>query len=136
MKRVIILALCLMALSMPTFASNWYWVGSDKSGTQWFIDNDSVSKDYSDGYATIWVKLNKSDGTSIKSSLQVLMNRRIRIIDAYGYDKNGDFIAGANVTTSFFEIPPDSIDEVIYYLVWGHNNSYSNHDASAYTPFR
>lgn len=122
MKRICILALCLMALYMPTFASNWYWVGGDSNGTQWFIDNDSVSKDYREGYATIWVKLNESNGTYTKESAQVSRARLFRILSIYKYDPNGAVIFGGDINTSFSAIPPDSMGEAIYYLVWGHNN--------------
>lgn len=119
---------------MPTFASNWYWVGAGNNGVQWFIDNDSVIKNYRTGYATLWLKSNNPDGTSSNGEVQVTRRRFFRLLYLYKYDANKNVTSGSTINGSFIAIPPDSVGEAIYYLVWGKNNSlYNNHDSSAYT---
>ena len=57
-KTIVALAILLTCMGfIPIDAANWYWIGADSSGGQWYIDNQSAYK--SNGVAVVWVKIEK-----------------------------------------------------------------------------
>lgn len=57
LKRVLLLAVLLISLgsAVSLAANHWYYVGTTKDGTSYYIDNDTVQKN--DKAAYVWVKM-------------------------------------------------------------------------------
>lgn len=90
MKKILLILVMAISFVMPSFAENWYWIGTSKSGEQWFIDNDSVIKDNQE--ATVWIKANLPDGTSELSRITITRDYRFKQLSYLAYDMNGKVI--------------------------------------------
>lgn len=105
-------------LSTTCSAASWYWVGHDPVGGQWFIDNDSVNKNFY--HATVWVKTNNVNGEcQINKVYFDHLKRNFTILAVTDYDANG------NVTDMFdspyliyHSITPGSMGEAVFYSIW------------------
>ena len=108
----------IMLCSQIAFASSWYWVGEDTTGDQYYIDNNSVLKNYN--YAVIWVKINRADGTFSVQRLKLdHMYKRCALLYYTNYDSNGNVIdSETNDYPDYEPIVPDSMGETYYYAVW------------------
>jgi prepilin-type processing-associated H-X9-DG protein len=53
-KKIAILLCLFLSLTMPSFASSWYWIGNN-NGANVYVDNGSVQK-YPD-HTELWVKV-------------------------------------------------------------------------------
>ena len=86
---------------MPVLAVNWYYVGTNSSGSVFYIDNSSVIKNKTD--AIFWSKRVSPNGTS--SLFQAYMTR-----------------SGAvpNYAQKKMPIPPGSIFDSIWHLIWSY----------------
>ena len=63
MRKIIIALLFLFSCSvMPVLAVNWYYVGTNSSGSAFYIDNSSIIKNKTD--AIVWSERVSPDGTS------------------------------------------------------------------------
>ena len=82
-KTIVALAILLTCMGfIPIDAANWYWVGADSSGDQWYIDNQSASKSYD--VAVVWVKIVREDGTHELNQMEITRVKNgpsVRIID-------------------------------------------------------
>lgn len=104
---------------IPIDAANWYWVGADSSGYQWYIDNQSASKSY--GVAVVWVKKVREDGTYELIQLEITRDRRIAFPQAVTYNADHEPVSSYSVDPwqkKYYAVTPDSMGEAIYNLVW------------------
>ena len=139
MKNIIAIVCIVLSMGFTSFASSWYWVGQDTVGSQWYIDNASVyihnlttqeirsnAYSYKHGYSfryypykIIWVKINRTDGTYGMERLKISRNRKMTVLSWVMYANNGNIIAhDTNPFPKATDIPPDSVGEKIYHLVW------------------
>lgn len=104
---------------IPIDAANWYWVGPDSSGGQWYIDNQSASKSY--GVAVVWVKIVREDGTYELNQLEITRDRKIAFLQVVRYNADNELISSYSVDPwqkKYDGVTPDSMGEAIYNSVW------------------
>lgn len=121
MKKIIVALVILLTCmgSILIDAANWYWVDSDSSGNQWYIDNQSASKSY--GVAVVWVKIVSEDGTYNLDQLEITRDRKMTILQAVAYNADNKLISSYSFDPwerKYFPVQPDSAGEAIYNLVW------------------
>lgn len=119
-KTIVALAILLTCMGfIPSDAANWYWIGADSSGKQWYIDNQSASKSY--GVAVVWVKTVREDGTYDLCQWEITRDRKIAILQAAAYNADNELIDSYSADPwqkKNNAVIPDSIGEEIYNLVW------------------
>ena len=119
-KTIVALVILLTCMGfIPIDAANWYWIGADSSGGQWYIDNQSASKSY--GVAVVWVKTVREDGTYNLYQLEITRDRKMKILQIAKYNADHEPIDSYSVDTwqkKYYAVTPDSMGEVIYNLVW------------------
>lgn len=119
-KTIVALAILLTCMGfIPIDAANWYWVGADSSGDQWYIDNQSASKSYD--VAVVWVKIVSEDGTYELNQTEITRDRKIAVLQVVKYNADHESIGSYSVDSwqkKYYAVPPDSIGENIYNLVW------------------
>lgn len=121
MKKIMIaLAILLTCMGfIPIDAANWYWVDSDSSGNQWYIDNQSASKSY--GVAVVWVKMVREDGTYDLDQWEITRDRKMAFLQTTTYNADNEPIDSYSIDPwlkKYYAVIPDSIGEEIYNLVW------------------
>ena len=121
MKKIIVALVILLTCmgSILIDAANWYWVDSDSSGNQWYIDNQSASKSYD--VAVVWVKTVREDGTYNLCQLEITRDRKMAILQAAAYNADHEPINSYTVDPwmkQYNAVIPDSIGEEIYNSVW------------------
>ena len=121
MKKIMIALVILLTCmgSILIDAATWYWVDSDSSGNQWYIDNQSASKSY--GVAVVWVKIVSEDGTYNLCQLEITRDRKMAILQAAAYNADHEPINLYTVDTwqkKYDAVTPDSMGEAIYNSVW------------------
>ena len=118
MKKILLLLLMFVAISVPSFATNWKYLTTSTDFTEWFIDKDSI-KYYKD-YADVWEKGISPDGTETVMLNRITTNKMIAIIQGVTYDKNGNvkYSMDYKYYPSYSKILPDSIAEAIYIAVY------------------
>ncbi len=139
MKKLLVMLCVMLSITFTSFASDWYWVGTDAVGDQWYIDNSSVYNHElttseiqgnavlaQNGlqalyypYKVVWVKINKPDGSSINQRLKVIKNQKMALLSYVEYDRNG-FVENSDTFQypQESEIVPDTVSEAIYSLVY------------------
>ena len=119
-KTIVALAILLTCMGfIPSDAANWYCIGADSSGKQWYIDNQSASKSY--GVAVVWVKTVREDGTYDLCQWEITRDRKIAILQAAAYNADNELIDSYSADPwqkKYNAVIPDSIGEEIYNLVW------------------
>lgn len=117
-KFIIILAIVFSCIGLiPSYAANWYWIGADTNGGQWYVDNQSASKSY--GIATIWVKRVDENGSYKISLNEITTRHEIALIKVIDYDANGNVISSWNTPFKQYSvIVPESMGETLYDSVW------------------
>ena len=121
MKKIIVALVILLTCmgSILIDAANWYWVDSDSSGNQWYIDNQSASKSY--GVAVVWVKIVSEDGTYNLCQLEITRDRKMAILQIAEYNADHEPINLYTVDPwqkKYDAVTPDSMGEAIYNSVW------------------
>lgn len=121
MKKIMIALVILLTCMgfIPIDAANWYWVGADSSGRQWYIDNQSASKSYD--VAVVWLKIVREDGTRELNQIEITRDRKIAFLQVFTYNADNELINSYPVDPwpqKYFPVPPDSVGEAIYNLVW------------------
>lgn len=121
MKKIMVALVILLTCMgfIPIDAANWYWVDSDSSGNQWYIDNQSAAKSY--GVAVVWVKIVREDGTYRLCQWELTRDRKMAILQAVGYNADHEPIDSYSVAPwqkEYYAVPPDSMGEAIYNSVW------------------
>lgn len=121
MKKIMIALVILLTCMgfIPIDAANWYWVDSDSSGDQWYIDNQSASKSY--GVAVVWVKTVREDGTYNLYQLEITRDRKMKILQIAKYNADHEPIDSYTFdpwTKQYDAVTPDSMGEAIYNLIW------------------
>lgn len=105
-------------MSVPSFATNWKYLGTDTQETMCYIDKDSIH--YYKDYAEVWEKRILQNGTETVILLRVTTNKKLAVVQAIEYDKNGDvtFSSDYYYYPSYSMIIPDSIGEAVYIAVY------------------
>lgn len=121
MKKIIVALVILLTCMgfIPIDASNWYWVDSDSSGNQWYIDNQSASKSY--GVAVVWVKMVREDGTYDLDQWEITRDRKMAFLQTTTYNADNELIDSYSIDPwrkKYYAVTPDSIGEAIYNSVW------------------
>ena len=122
MKRLVITVICMITLSYPALAADWYWINSNDTSTV-YIDRDSIHK--TTNTVELWVKVTESNYSNkyILIRYKFMHSGYYEVLQAIEYDNNGQLIASHDYQYSPFEtqmaIPPESIAEKIYHLIWG-----------------
>lgn len=118
LKRILLTLVLLLAVSSTCFASSWYWIGEDSSHSQWYIDNDSVEKDFYT--ALVWIKINMTDGTyTLQRGIYKHPSKEYSIQAFIEYDENGNVVdSNSRSYTSYRPIAPGTMAEIIYYSIW------------------
>lgn len=118
--RICLAAFMLMgifAVSNISSAADWYYVNKGSSGGTFFIDNDSVKKNKEE--AVLWIRVVGENGESVLYRTRINHNSRmVQYLNAIAYDKSGNVVATHNQPTAWEPIPPDSMMESIYNLIW------------------
>ncbi len=117
-KKLVILLMLLCTWCMPSFAASWYYLGQATDGTNLYIDNSSVRKNYSE--AIVWVKYVHSSGTYDIEQLDIRRsNKTTATISYIKYNAYGSVIDSYHSSYLDYEsIVPGSIGEFIYYAIW------------------
>ena len=119
-KTIVALAILLTCMGfIPIDAANWYWIGADSSGGQWYIDNQSAYK--SNGVAVVWVKIEKEDGTYILFQEEITRDRKMAALQVAAYNADHELIGSYSVDSwqkKYNAVIPDSMGEAIYNSVW------------------
>lgn len=118
MKKILILLITFLTLSLPCFASSWYWIGVSHDGSQCYIDNSSVQKN--SNYAVIWLKIIKPDGSNSIEKVGVSHYRRaISLLEYFDYDTEGNVVkSGTIANPQWITVPPDSVGDAIFDAVY------------------
>lgn len=121
MKKIIVSLIILFTCMgfIPMDAANWYWVDSDSSGNQWYIDNQSASKSY--GVAVVWVKMVREDGFFFLWQWEITRDRKMAILQSAEYNADNQLISSYSVAPwqkEYYAVTPDSMGEAVYNLVW------------------
>lgn len=117
MKRILLLLLMFVAISVPSFATNWKYLSTDGQGTIIYRDKDSIC--YYKGAADVWAKRIEKSGAHTVTLLRITTDKRYRILSFTDYDKYGDVIKSQDVVyDTFTRIPPDSIAEDLYVALY------------------
>ena len=121
MKKIIVALVILLTCmgSILIDAANWYWVDSDSSGNQWYIDNQSASKSY--GVAVVWVKIVSEDGIFFLWQWEITRDRKMAILQATVYNADHEPISSYSADSwqkKYNAVIPDSMGEAIYNSVW------------------
>lgn len=121
MKKIMVALVILLTCMgfIPIEAANWYWVDSDSSGNQWYIDNQSASKSY--GVAVVWVKMVREDGTYDLDQWEITRDRKMAFLQTTTYNADNEPIDSYSIDPwlkKYYAVIPDSIGEEIYNLVW------------------
>ena len=119
-KTIVALVILLTCMGfIPIEAASWYWVDSDSSGNQWYIDNQSASKSY--GVAVVWVKMVREDGTYDLDQWEITRDRKMAFLQTTTYNADNEPIDSYSIDPwlkKYYAVIPDSIGEEIYNLVW------------------
>ena len=119
-KTIVALAILLTCMGfIPSDAANWYWIGADSSGNQWYIDNQSASKSYD--VAVVWVKTVREDGTYNLCQWEITRDRKMAILQATVYNADHEPISSYSADSwqkKYHAVTPDSMGEAIYDSVW------------------
>ena len=120
MRKIIIALLFLFSCSvMPVLAVNWYYVGTNSSGSAFYIDNSSIIKNKTD--AIVWSERVSPDSTS--ALFQAYMTRTypsVTLLAFVNYNTSGKVSnSGAvpNYAQKKMPIPPGSIFDSIWHLI-------------------
>lgn len=121
MKKIMVaLAILLTCMGfIPIDAANWYWIGADPSGGQWYIDNQSASKSY--GVAVVWVKIVREDGTYSLWQWEITRDRKMAALQVAAYNADHELIGSYSVDSwqkKYNAVTPDSMGEAVYNSVW------------------
>lgn len=121
MKKIMVALVILLTCMgfIPIDASNWYWIGADPSGGQWYIDNQSASKSY--GVAVVWVKIVREDGTYSLWQWEITRDRKMAALQVAAYNADHELIGSYSVDSwqkKYNAVTPDSMGEAVYNSVW------------------
>ena len=117
-KKLVILLMLLCTWCMPSFAASWYYLGQSEVGTNIYIDNSSVRKNYSE--AIVWVKYVKPSGESILQKLYIYRkDKTYACMNYVKYDVYASVIDSYHPSyLNYDSIPPESVIESVYYAIW------------------
>lgn len=123
MRKIMIALFLLFSCSiMPVLAVNWYYVGTNSSGSVFYIDNSSVIKNKTD--AIFWSKRVSPNGTS--SLFQAYMTRTypsVTLLAFVNYNTSGK-VSNSGTVPNYAQkkmpIPPGSIFDSIWHLIWSY----------------
>ena len=112
---MLLLAVLLISLgsTMSLAANHWYYAGTTKDGTSYYIDNDTVQKDDKNAY--VWTKMADSRGREVWGHV---------LISRYGKTFTVTEVRGpagirkADQYTKIHPIVPNSPIEKIIDLIW------------------
>ncbi len=117
MKKILLLLLMFVAISIPSFATDWKYLAVDEQSTIYYIDKSSIN--YYKGAADVWMKNIKKNGEHGVTLLRITTDKRVRLITFTNYDRYGDVINSQDaVYDTFTRIPPDSIAEALYVALY------------------
>ena len=120
MKKLLFSLLLILCMSSPVFAANWYWLGYTRSGSQFYVDNDSVQKN--EKYAIVWTKIVHADSSWDTERLFLRRNEKgLAILDDIIYDAHGT-VKGVHkfkiARGNWFPIAPGTMTESLYKSIW------------------
>ena len=101
-KKIVILLCLFLSLTMPSFASSWYWIGNN-NGANVYVDNGSVQKyqpNSINAVAYLFKVYVKPDASGCFTYVQVLF------ADGHTQDVKTD--------VDIYPFPPGSVG----YMVW------------------
>ena len=82
-----------------------------------FVDNATVRKNSYN--ATVWVKYNRTNGDHILEQLLFIReSRTYKSLKRYVHDSNGDIIYTDEGDYNVSSIPPGSMLEAVYTVIW------------------
>jgi hypothetical protein len=121
MKKMVFAVLLGTALAFGTGvssqASDWYWVGQDPLGNQFWVDNSKARQEETVHY--VWAKINRADGTYVKNYIALSNNNEYTIIHSAEYDQQGQQVSYySNKDMEWKEVPKGSLMAKLYDLVW------------------
>ncbi len=118
MKKLFVALFLALSFCMPSFAASWYWIGHNKAGEQFYIDNSSVTKDSQK--AVIWEKVISSDGSFNIKQMAFLRQKSFAILTVYVYDSNGNLVNRIMNYSNYhwIDIVPGSMGDALYYAIW------------------
>lgn len=98
-------------------AQQWYWVGHDVAGNQFFVNNSGVKNE--GDVKRIWTKINKKDGSFVKNYMAIRRDHKYAILRSAEYDRTGKPLSTEFAKdVEWNEIPEKSMMEKLYHLVW------------------
>ena len=115
LKRMLLLAVLLISLgsTMSWAANHWYYVGTTKDGTSYYIDNGTVQKNDKNAY--VWVKMSDSRNGVILA--HILVSRYDKIFTTTEFRGPG-WRKKVNPYTEITPIVPNAPIEKIVNLIW------------------
>lgn len=117
MKKILLLLMMFVVISVPSFATNWKYLLTDIRGNVVYVDKDNIR--YYKGYADVWGKRISRDGTWSVELFRITTDKRFSILSFIEYNKYGDVIKCQDKSyNSYWRIPPDSMIEGMYIAVY------------------
>lgn len=118
MKKILPILFLLLMLSATCSATSWYWIGKDYKGAQWFIDNDSVEKDFY--HATVWTKINCENGERQINRISFdHLNKKMAFVTIILYDADGNMTDMFEVPRlEYHSFPPGSMANNLFNSIW------------------
>lgn len=121
MKKKILYLVLFLGLSFSSVnsvsASDWYWLRTDNTGVNYYVDNSSVKKNNSE--AIVWLKKQFIDKSYILCMMKVTNYGTAAMYIQDHYDKYGRFAFRETYSGIEIPIPPDTLlyDKLIP-LIW------------------
>lgn len=117
LKRLILLLCLVFAFSMPVFADQWYWVGSNDYISM-YVDNNHVNK--YPGYAQVYVRVVFADGKSyIGQALVSESAMTVQFPDVATYNSAGEYTGTRTIPDlMYIQAVPGTLWNSLYNLVF------------------
>ena len=119
MKKILLLLMMFVVISVPSFATNWKYLLTDIRGNVVYIDKDNIH--YYKGYADVWGKRISRDGTWSVELFRITADKRYTFFSITHYNKKGEITFYNDYSYSrpeYFNIVPDSMINAVYTLVY------------------
>lgn len=120
MKKILLLLLCLLAVSFTSFASkfnpdNWYWIASNSTMTS-YINKKSLTYDPATDTATFYHRAYQpNDGYDYVSKMELNFTKKtLKEYPGYKYYFDNDRPVGTNYFPETHEIMPDTLADALY----------------------
>lgn len=119
MKKILLLLMMFVVISVPSFATNWKYLSTDIHDTIYYIDRDNIR--YYKGCADIWTKIIRKNGVWTVSLVRITTDKRLATLSATKYDRYGNVIYSRDYSYySYYtsKIISDSMGEDLYIAVY------------------